>query len=309
MPLIEIKDIDYFLAIVEFGSISKAAERLYISQPALTKYVRNLENRLETELFVHGSRPFMLTPAGELYYNYAREIVTQRNNLERSLERVRLDEYENIRIGFASTGLRDYVIKSVRQIQSQNDKLRLICSDMNSQEIERCILTDKLDIGFITLPALGTGFNAQMMHEEDILLAVPASHPLSVTGSPFSAAEFPTVDLGLFRYEQFVLRESGSRFRTNCNKLFAMAHFKPDVMLTARNNFSCMEYAEMWNLCTLTTKSFIHNTENHNSMRFFTAGPCPQKIYAGFITKKDCAISLSVSDLVKRIAYNIAEDQ
>ena len=68
--------------------------------------------------------------------------------------------------------------------------------------------------------------------------------------------------------------------------LFEQANFTPNVATRARSNFSCLEFAEEWGVCALTTKTFTRYLSNPDSMRFFVAGPEPKKINAGFVYAK-----------------------
>lgn len=82
----ELKDIDYLIAVAKYGNISKAAESLYISQPALSKYITGLEKRVNLPLFNRIGNRFVLTYAGERYLARAKEIATCRDSLERELQ-------------------------------------------------------------------------------------------------------------------------------------------------------------------------------------------------------------------------------
>lgn len=64
---------EYFLTIIEEGSLSKAAQKLYLSQPSLSQYVKRMEKRLGVELFDHNSSPLKLTYSGERYYEFLLE--------------------------------------------------------------------------------------------------------------------------------------------------------------------------------------------------------------------------------------------
>ena len=84
------KNYKYFLAIVEYGGVTRAAEALFLSQPSLSKYLRRLEQNLGIELFDHSSSPLKLTYAGQRYYEYIKRF--------ESLERQFDDELGSIRV-------------------------------------------------------------------------------------------------------------------------------------------------------------------------------------------------------------------
>lgn len=302
---IECKDIDYFLSVVKNGSFSKAADELFISQPALTKYIANLEARLGIALLDRSKRPFTLTRAGELYFGYAKEISSLKVNLERELEYAKYNFRETIRIGFACTGLRK-IIYNAAQILNEQERVQISLAELTSPEIERQLVSDKLDLGFITLPARTHELISKILLEEDLLLAVPASHPLAAAGSPCCKKEFPTINIRHFSGDSFVLRDSGTRCRTCADRLFAEAGFTPHISTTARNNFSCLEFAEELGACTLITKSFIQNLKSQESMRFFIAGPHPQKIVSGLVYKINHPRSATTYQLIRLIEEMIA---
>ena len=93
------KNFEYFIAIAEEGSISKAAERLYISQPSLSKYLKRLEENFGEELFCRESYPLKLTKAGELYLSYVKELTKKETRLLEELSYLRNSEAGDVCVG------------------------------------------------------------------------------------------------------------------------------------------------------------------------------------------------------------------
>lgn len=96
-----INNYNYFLEILEIGSISKAAKKLYISQPALSKYLKQLETDLGAELFNRTS-PLTLTQAGELYLTYVKYSKYKEIELRNNINKIKSDYSGNIRMGITS---------------------------------------------------------------------------------------------------------------------------------------------------------------------------------------------------------------
>ncbi len=306
--MIECKDIDYVLAIAKHGSISKASEELFISQPALTKYLKTLEIRLGIELFYHDRRPLTLTPAGELYISYSKQIAVLKNNLENELTDYKHEEMPELHVGFSCTEIRPYIFSAVQKMRHDFPKVNLVLTELRSQEIERRLKISQLDIGFITLPKHDPDIDAMLIMEEDILLGIPADHPLASMGTPYLSREFPLIDLKLFRHESFVLRERGTRFSETVARLFEQAGFTPNVAVTARNNLSAIEFAEVWGLCVLTTRAFINNLRTPGSMRFFIAGPTPEQLSIGLAKYHGNPLSVTANNLISLINEEILQD-
>lgn len=79
------KDITYVIAVAECRNIHKAAEKLYISQPSLSRYILRIEQKLGMPLFHRKNNGIELTKAGEIYVAYAKEILLLRRNMEKEL--------------------------------------------------------------------------------------------------------------------------------------------------------------------------------------------------------------------------------
>ncbi len=304
MSIIECKDVDYILEIAKRGNISKAADELYVSQPALTKYLKHLEERLDMELFVHGKRPLTPTAAGAIYIEYAKKIAALKKNMETDLAMLKQGD-SILSIGFANNSMRQYIFSSVQEIRLKKSHIRIDMNEMRSAEIEKNLINNFMDIGFITFPSQNDLIGHRVLMREHLLLAVPDTHPLASWGASCYSKEFPIINLDYFREDDFVLREIGSRFRACTDILFSQADFKPRVISTGRSNFSCIEFAEAGNVCCITTKTFISNLKNPESMRFFTAGPKPQDLATGLAYRKDHGLSAPACELVSMIERDI----
>ena len=77
------RNYEYFVAIAEAGSLTRAAEILYVSQPSLSQYLRRLESELGVELFNHRTSPLKLTYTGERYYESVKQMMRLEENIKR----------------------------------------------------------------------------------------------------------------------------------------------------------------------------------------------------------------------------------
>ena len=305
--MIECKDVDYILAISRHQNISLAAQELFISQPALTKYLKNLEDRLGVVLFDRSKKKLTPTLIGERYIAYAAEIALTKQNMAEELNRIKSEHHGNLRIGFSCTGLRNLLYNAVRQIRMTDPSLKITLQELTSGSIESDLLRHRLDLGFITLPAASSEIYTELMLEEYVLLAVPSDHPLAQAGTVVNNLGYPWIDLSRFRSASFILRNPGTRFRGITDRLFLQCGFEPEITTTARNHFSCMEFAEAWNLPFFTTQTFIKNLKNPDSMRFFIPGSPPVKVPVGMARRRGEALSVPGLQLIRAMNRLIAE--
>ena len=100
-----LKELRYVLAIHTYGTMAKASQHLYISQPALSKYIQNLEDTLNVELFHRNNGRLTLTFAGEQYVSAATRMLEIFENLENELTDVQNAAKGRIRLGISTRAL------------------------------------------------------------------------------------------------------------------------------------------------------------------------------------------------------------
>lgn len=113
----ELRHLRYFVAVVEEQSFTKAAEKLFIAQPPLSRQIQNLESELGIQLFERGSRPLQTTPAGQFFYQHAVKLLSNAEEVKSMTKRIGLVE-RSITMGFVGSllfGLLPRIIYLYRQ--------------------------------------------------------------------------------------------------------------------------------------------------------------------------------------------------
>jgi len=192
------------------GGVTRAAEALHISQPAVTAQIRNLEQELSLQLLASQGRGVQLTEAGELLFSYAAKLFA----LEKEMD-ARLNEYRSGKLGtlsIAATYLpANFVLPSLMAaFKQRNEHVDLTLTTANSQSVFSKLLHYEADLAVIggskEAPA---GIEREELMEDELWFIVPSGHRLANT----------TVELKEIVREPFILREQGSSTR---EKLFAL---------------------------------------------------------------------------------------
>ncbi len=163
-----------FLAVAETGNLTRAAERLHISQPAVSKQLRELEKSLGMALFHRLSKGVRLTEGGEVLLDYARQIFALEHEAERALNELRHLERGHLSIG-ASTTIGVYLLPEIcAQFRAAFPGIEVNLEIANTQEIQKRLLNNELDLGltegFITSPEI----QAEILGEDEIIaIAAP----------------------------------------------------------------------------------------------------------------------------------------
>lgn len=172
---------EYFLAIVQFKNITKAANFLHISQPSLSKYLVQLETRLGTTLFDRKSTPLTLTKDGEVYLSYVKKYVSLIHKLEAELSHEALPELTvNIGIPYwRSTQILPTILKSYTNTLN-NYKVNV--TEHPGKILTDLVLQDALDFCFLNIPyaiRLHEDLYFEFLEREKIDLVVNKNNPLS----------------------------------------------------------------------------------------------------------------------------------
>lgn len=177
-----INQLKYFVSVAEMQSFSQAAKENYITQTAITQQVQQLEEYLDTTLIDRSVRPVRLTPAGTVFYQEAREILSR---MEFAVHHTRIASgggFGNINVGYTKGYERSELSVMLRQFHQQNPGVFLNCERNSSDSLSARLLGNELDIIFTWD---STGLLADPRVESLLVEKVPlvgvfyASHPLA----------------------------------------------------------------------------------------------------------------------------------
>ena len=238
----DLKQIEYILKIAEEQNITRAAEKLFITQSALNQQLLKLEKELGTPLFYRSRTNCQPTPAGEIYIETGRRIMMLKKDAYDKIYDISENQKGRLAIGFtAGRGITMFskVYPEFHQFYPQVhiDPLELSVHDQTP-----LLLSGQLDIGFMTLLERQQkgGLEYLQIANENLVLAVPSvvadqlSLPAVDTSCLCSTSRqeksFPECDLTIFKDAAFALTHKNSTIRELVDHIFIQAGFKPDVL-------------------------------------------------------------------------------
>jgi DNA-binding transcriptional LysR family regulator len=166
------------IAIAEQGSLSAAARRLRISQPAVTKQVQRIESELGLPLLVRGPRRrAKLTPAGERLLAFARDTLSNLETLERELAALKTVGQGTLVVA-ASTIPGEYVLPTLLAgFRRQYPQVKVEMTISDTADVATKVMADKADVGVIGSVVKRPGLRLERLVGDEIVLAVPPDHP------------------------------------------------------------------------------------------------------------------------------------
>ncbi|HDU7916322.1 TPA: LysR family transcriptional regulator [Serratia marcescens] len=174
----ELRHLRYFIAVAEEQNFSRAAERLHISQPPLSRQIQQLEASLGVRLFKRGSRPLVLTAAGRFLYGHALQFLAQSLELKTMTQRVGQVE-RPLSLGFVASTLYDILPQLIRRFRTAHPEVGLSLHEMTTLEQTRALKEGKIDVGFGRIRYEDMHIRRIILREEPLMAALAADHPLA----------------------------------------------------------------------------------------------------------------------------------
>jgi len=193
-----------FHAVAQAGSMTLGAERLDISQPAVSKQVQELERVLGVHLFDRMGRRVHLSQAGEILADYARRLFALAHEAETAMADVRAAARGRLAIG-ASTTIGSYLLPGVvAEFWRRHPRVELLVRIENTEQVHRRLAGHELDLGLTEGLIEEEELDAEVFHQDELVMIAAPGHRL---------AGQPRVPLSAVREEPFILREPGSGTR------------------------------------------------------------------------------------------------
>ena len=167
----EIHQLEYFIAIVETGSFSRAAERCNIAQPSLSQQIKKLETEIGHLLFDRLGRSIILTDAGKILIPKARKILEEVQGIKINIQSDLEEGQGSLAVGFIPTVSPFVLPEAIKKFSTQFPKASLEVHEDLTDEIVRKIVNAKLDLGITSLPIKNKHVKTEELLTEELLFA------------------------------------------------------------------------------------------------------------------------------------------
>lgn len=227
----ESHELEYVLSIAELKSFSRAAEKLYLSQPYLSRFISNLEKRLGVKLFDRSKSPLSLTLAGEIFVEYARDSVDMEREMEKRLLKASAPDAHLLYVGFTSTKGTHIQPSVLPAFIEKYPNAKIFSTVGTATELEDAVCKGVLDLAIFAQPTYAEGVCYEPINNHDrVLLVVPEGHPLydPDCGSAVQKMPFSPQRLQEFR---FILAAKNTGLRRVSEKILAEKNLKPEIVM------------------------------------------------------------------------------
>ncbi len=247
----------YVLALASERSISKAAEKLYLTQPALSLFLSRLEAQLGVELFTRNKNGLVPTYAGEYYIQMIHKMVNLQENFEQELCEINKMQKGRLKIG-TSVHIGSLVLPEVLPLfQRKYPNVDVLITEGSSEKLESLLENSEVDISLMHLPLKSIQAEYEIICKDRYVLAFAQGHPLAKEAYYKQDEKYPYLDLTKAGTEKFILSFPGQRVRQISNLILEKAGIEPDVTLVTSSVQTALRFASVGLGMTLLPESYI----------------------------------------------------
>ena len=261
----DLKQIQYIVTIAEENNITRAAEKLYITQSALNQQLLKLEKELGTQLFKRYKNELMPTEAGEIYLNAAKEILLIKKDTYNKIHDITETQQSELTVGF-TPGRGIAMFSNVYpKFHRLHPYIQVTPKELSVQKQQELLTKGEIDIGFVTLvhSQQKSNLNYIPLTSEEILVATPKNHiSVNFETKKVNNNNIPQIDLYDLRNESFVLTYKESTLRQITDYIFESAGFKPQVLFETSSNSTIATMVSSNLCCGLIPTYYARNCEN-----------------------------------------------
>ena len=278
---IELRHLLYFKVLAEELHFRKAAERLFIAQPGLSRQIKQLEENYHVTLFERNKRNVSLTEAGSYLFDEVKELFRHLDQIETQLQSLANGKISTLKLGFIGSAVQTILPQLLLTLKQKQPDIELSLHELANETQLDLIQKKELDFGFVRLSETPIGLHSLPIHTEHFSLVLPNNHPLLKQEKP---------DLYQLKDESFILfsKNYSHSYYDLVMSIFQDHQFTPKVTLRTVNALTIfnmvaqglgvaivpaslkngyqvdVHFLELDGLAQRTTLSLVWNAENRN---------------------------------------------
>ena len=261
------KQLQYAIMLSKSLNFSQTAEKLGISQPALSKQILNLEKDLGTELFDRKQNPLALTSAGEYFFRHAQDLIYREEQLYRSME-----DFQSFKRGTLNIGISPfrslYLMPSLcKKVKEKFPDIKIVLHEFTSDILRANAADGKYDFAIVNLPADESVLDTTPIEQDKLVLVVPENliHLIENT----SKMPMDNLDFKYCKDLPFIVVSQVQEMRLLFEKICATSNIEPKIAMEVVGLTTAWAMAQAGIGATLLPLQFIQNADHNNKLKLF----------------------------------------
>ena len=254
-----IKDYTYIVEIAKQGSLTAAADRLCITQSALTKFVQQIESELGTPLFYRRAKRFVLTPVGQLYVEKGEEIIRVDQTLRDEIQKLLISGADTIRLGFGM-GFEDFILGRLLPAYFALPHTRSVSIyEVHSSRLLQQLEKGNLDLCLAYVNQFRPGLNYVPLQQIRTVLAVPKQSPLVESAVVREGFPYPVLEGDAWLREPYIRMAAFTRSGALAQAYFTKLGKWPNSRLYVKDVRSALRGVNFGlGNCIVTEPIYVH---------------------------------------------------
>lgn len=292
----DFRQLHYLTVVARCRNVTKAADSLYISQSALSHYIRNVEEELGVRLFDRSTNPISLTAAGKVYMDSAQRILMENERLTKELRDITNHMTGTLTLGTSTDRCSYMVPKLLPRFMEMYPGIRVNVEVSGGQRLQDMLREGEIDM--MLLPGLpednDQGLASEVLYTEELILA---AKPGTITQEDRVEGRHivrPRALNGL----PFFLQEQGHKNRSFCDSFFRRNRVRPDIRQEFRSNITCYRMAATGAGVSIIPFMTTQLANPGQPVELFSIGDPPALWEVRIFYRKDAYLGLPEKDLI-----------
>lgn len=216
----DIREMSYIVMVARENNISRAAEKLFVSQSTVSQTIQQVESRIGCQIFVRTSSGVSLTPLGKRIVEVAERAITFLEETEQNIQDIVAARKGRITLGTSAFWSSFLLPKLLPHFKQEYPGIEIDVKSSTSSLLEDLLLQDEIDVALMTLPVHSDKIATVPLFTERILVMVSKDNPLARKGRPIEGETLKCLDPDLLRNQQYILSSPGHRLRDVADSFF-----------------------------------------------------------------------------------------
>ncbi|MBQ9197551.1 MAG: LysR family transcriptional regulator [Clostridia bacterium] len=264
----EFSKLEYIVKVAELGNVTRAAEELFMTQPALSHYIAKMEKEEGVKFFDRSSNPITLTYEGERYVETAKQIIELNRQLKEDMAEVTNTRKGRIRIGIPPLRAAHMLPKFIPFFTKEYPNVQIQTVEHNSRQLKDDVLKGSVD--FAILPKLGdlSEFSSIPLFREELVLAAREGI-IEANRYHQTADGRKIIDFGRLQDVPFILLKNGHGSRGALDTLFELHGYQPKIFMETTNNETAFGLASVGMGVAVVPFSTVLTIQHKNPVQIF----------------------------------------
>lgn len=268
----DLKEQEYVVALARHGSITKAAEELFITQPTLSIFISRLETRMGIRLFDRVGKKFIPTYAGEIYLKRARELLVIQKEFEDELSDLISGCTGRLRLGIHSRRSTYLLPGVLKEFHDRYPQIEVILTETGSKDMEEKLLAGELDLIITNRFFNKDSLDIIPVYDDRLILSIAQDHPACKRAIAIPGHSYLWLDLKHVLDERFILQTPAQSIRTFTDAALSYAGVVPRRTFVIENMETASQMAAEGYGVAFNYESYIKYFHYHKPIACFLVG-------------------------------------